>query len=144
MPIACHRRPGFPNETAFVVGAYIMLVIQAVVQTPTPPPMPVDPNFLISQIMPLIGGVAAMILFAVVARWFFHSPIGEALAEGIRLRRRRRWGITGDAGGDEPRVTALEEQVRLLSAQVLELGERLDFTERMLVDSRGRRVGAGE
>jgi len=120
-----------------------MLVTQVVVQTPAPPPLPVDPNFLVSEIMPLIGGVAAMILFAVVARWFFHSPIAEAIAEGIRLRRRRRWGI-GDSGGDEPRVAALEEQVRLLSTQLSELGERLDFTERMLAGGRARRLGTGE
>jgi len=121
-----------------------MLVTQVVVQTPAPPPLAVDPNFLVSQIMPLIGGVAAMILFAVVARWFFHSPMAEAIAEGIRLRRHRRWGLTGDSGGDQPRVTALEEQVRMLSTQLSELGERLDFTERMLAGGRSRRLGAGE
>lgn len=120
------------------------MFVTAVVQTPAPPPLPVDPNFLVSQIMPLIGGVATMILFAVVARWFFHSPIAESIAEGIRMRRRRRWGITGESGGDEPRVAALEEQVRFLSTQLSELGERLDFTERVLAGSRERRVGAGE
>jgi hypothetical protein len=121
-----------------------------VTQTPAPdqfppmPPMPVDPNYLVSQIIPLIGGLAAMVLFALVARWFFHSPIAESIAEGIRMRRRRRWGNTGESGGDEPRVAALEEQVRLLSTQLSELGERLDFTERILAGSRERRVGAGE
>jgi hypothetical protein len=77
-----------------------------------------------------------------VARWFFHSPIGEAIAEGIRLRRRRRYGLEGDS--DEPRVAALEEQVRLLTSQVSEMGERLDFAERLLAGSRERRVRAGE
>ena len=58
-----------------------------VTQTPAPdqlppmPPMPVDPNYLVSQIIPLIGGLAAMVLFALVARWFFHSPIAESIAE---------------------------------------------------------------
>ena len=120
-----------------------------VTQTPAPdpiqiPPMPVDPNFLVSQIMPLIGGIATLIVVALVARWFFQSPIGEALAEGIRLRRRRRWGSSGEVGGEEPRVAALEEQVRSLSTQLSEMGERLDFTERVLAGSRDRRVGAGE
>jgi hypothetical protein len=41
-------------------------------------------------------------------------------------------------------VAALEEQVRVLSTQLSELGERLDFTERVLAGSRDRRVGAGE
>jgi hypothetical protein len=123
-----------------------MLVTQTPAPDPLPPmpPMPVDPNFLVSQIMPLIGGIAAMVVVALVARWFFHAPIGEAFAEGIRVRRRRRWGITGDSGGDEPRVAALEDQVRLLSTQLSELGERLDFTERMLAGGRTRRLGAGE
>jgi hypothetical protein len=37
----------------------------------------------------------------------------------------------------------LEEQVRLLTAQVGELGERLDFTERMLATQRNARIGTG-
>ena len=114
-----------------------------VVQVPQPPGIPVDPNFLIHQIVPLVGlfGLAVMALVAV--RWFLHSPIAEAIAEGIRLRRRRRYGLAGEGGAEEPRVAALEEQVRLLTAQVAELGERLDFTERMLATQRERRIGAG-
>ncbi|HET9709379.1 MAG TPA: hypothetical protein VFP39_13870 [Gemmatimonadales bacterium] len=114
-----------------------------IVQVPQPPPsIPIDPNHLVNQIIPLVALVVGVIGFVVLARWFFHSPIGEAIAEGIRLRRRRRYGLSGD-GADEPRVAALEEQVRLLTAQVGELGERLDFTERMLATQRERRVGAG-
>jgi len=127
------------------VGAYDMFVMQVVVQTPPPPipSIPVDPNMLIHQLVPLIGSVAAMIVFALVVRWLFRSPIGEAIAEGIRLRRRRRYGLSGE-GTDEPRVGALEEQVRLLTSQVSELGERLDFTERVLVEHRERRIGTGK
>ena len=123
-----------------------MVVIQVVVQTPTPPPMPpipVDPNLVIHQIVPLIGGLAAMIIGALILRALFRSPIGEAIAEGIRLRRRRRYGL-GDEGADEHRVQALEEQIRLLTSQVSELGERLDFTERVLVEHRERRIGTGK
>jgi hypothetical protein len=104
------------------------------------PSIPVDPNMLIHQVVPLIGSVAAMIVVALVARWLFRSPIGEAIVEGIRLRRRRRYGVGGE-GADEPRVQALEQQIRLLTSQVSELGERLDFTERVLVEHRERRIG---
>ena len=45
---------------------------------------------------------------------------------------------------EEPRVQALEEQVRLLSSQVSELAERLDFTERVLAERRDRKLGAGQ
>ena len=118
-----------------------MLVIQVVI--PPPPPIPTDPNFLVAQIIPLVGGLAAMVVFALVARWLLHSPIGEAIAEGIRLRRRRRYGLRSEPS-DEPRVQELEEQVRLLSSQVSELGERLDFAERVLVEHRDRRIGTGK
>src|SRR5215470_1520051 len=111
-----------------------------IVQTP-PPSIPVDMNLLVNQIVPLVGMVVGVLAVVLVARWFFHSPVGEAIAEGIRLRRRRRYGPTESA--EEPRVAALEEQVRLLTAQVGELGERLDFTERMLATQAQRRVGAG-
>ena len=124
----------------------VMLALQApvppvIVQTP-PPSIPVDPNLLVNQIIPLVGMVLGIVGVVLVARWFFNSPVGEAIAEGIRLRRRRRYGLTGEPG-DDPRVAALEEQVRLLTAQVGELGERLDFTERMLATQRDRRIGAG-
>lgn len=111
-----------------------------IVQTP-PPSIPVDMNLLVNQIVPLVGMIVGVLAVVLVARWFFHSPVGEAIAEGIRLRRRRRYGLTESA--EEPRVAALEEQVRLLTAQVGELGERLDFTERMLATQAQRRVGAG-
>lgn len=109
---------------------------------PTPPSIPVDPNLIVNQVVPLVAVVVGIVALVLAARWLFNSPIGEAIAEGIRLRRRRRYGLT-EEGMDEPRVAALEEQVRLLTAQVGELGERLDFTERMLATQRERRIGAG-
>jgi len=109
---------------------------------PTVPSIPVDPNLIVDQVVPLVAVIAIGVMVVFVARWFFNSPIGEAIAEGIRMRRRRRYGLPGE-GAEDPRVAALEEQVRLLTAQVGELGERLDFTERMLATERGRRIGAG-
>ena len=126
----------------------LMLMLQTptapvIAQTPPPiPTIPVDPNLIVDQVVPLVAVIAIGVMLVLTARWFFHSPIGEAIAEGIRLRRRRRYGLAAD-GTDEPRVAALEEQVRLLTAQVGELGERLDFTERMLATQAQRRVGAG-
>lgn len=116
-----------------------------VIQTPPALPVPtLDPNFLASQLIPLVGVIAVLVVLGLTARWFFRSPIAEALAEGIRLRRRRRWGVSAEGRVDEPRVAELEEQVRGLATHVAELGERLDFTERMLVGGRERRSGARE
>ena len=123
-----------------------MRVIQVVVQTPPPPPpgIPVDPNFLIEYLAPLVGAALVLTFGALVLRWFFRSPIGEAIAEGIRLRRRRRWGQGGDVTGEPERVVALEEAVTRLHGQMSELAERLDFAERMLAERRQRQLGAGQ
>src|ERR1043166_1540618 len=86
-----------------------------IVQVPQPPGIPVDPNLLIHQIVPLIGVLALLAGSLLVLRWFFRSPIAEAIGEGIRLRRRRRYGLSGETAAEEPRVAALEEQVRLLT-----------------------------
>jgi hypothetical protein len=123
----------------------MMMLLQGPVLAPTPlppPTIPVDPNLIVDQVVPLVGVIAFGIMVVLTARWFFHSPIGEAIAEGIRLRRRRRYGLGAD-GAEDQRVAALEDQVRSLTAQVGELGERLDFTERMLATQAQRRVGAG-
>jgi len=122
----------------------MMMLLQGpvIAPTPLPPTIPVDPNLIVDQVVPLVGVIAIGIMMVFTARWFFHSPIGEAIAEGIRLRRRRRYGLGAD-GAEDPRVAALEDQVRSLTAQVGELGERLDFTERMLATQAQRRVGAG-
>ena len=122
------------------------------VQTPLPPTPPpgIDPNFLINQLVPLVEGIAALVAGVLVLRWLFHSPIGEALAEGIRARRRRRWGgVGGDTTGEvgaaaERRVEVLEGQVGLLQGQISELAERLDFAERVLAERRERKLGAGQ
>lgn len=113
----------------------------------TPPPG-VDPNFLVSQIIPLIGAVAAMIVGGVVLYAFFKSDLAKAIAERIRagIHRRKHWkglggewtDTPGDGARDEGRVAQLEEQVDVLHGQVAELAERLDFAERLLAQKRER------
>lgn len=123
----------------------MMVMMQVVAPVPPPPGIPFDPNFLTVQIVNSLEGLIAAVVIVFVVRWFFKSPIAEAIAEGIRLRRRRKWGTTGEvAGVDESHVAALEERVGVLSEQVSELGERLDFAERMLAGRGERRLGAGQ
>ncbi len=100
------------------------------------PPMHLDPNFIINQMMPVI----ALVVVLLGLRWVFRSPVGEAIAERIRMRARGRWGAMGE---DPQRAAALEEQVSQLQGQVSELAERLDFAERLLAEGRERRLGAG-
>ena len=94
--------------------------------------MPVDPNFLISQLIPLVGAVAALIVGGVVLHAFFKSDLAAAFAERIRAGKHRRRGADTTGGGDDGRVAELEEQVGQLHGQMAELAERLDFAERLL------------
>ena len=120
----------------------MMLLIQA----PTPLPPGIDPNFLITQLIPLIGAVAALIVGGVVLYAFFKSDLAAAIAERIRagMHRRRPWKGLGDEGGDEGHVAQLEERVDVLHGQIAELAERLDFAERLLAQKRERTLRAGE
>jgi hypothetical protein len=109
-------------------------------QGPLPPPG-LDPNLVFNEVVPIITTVVVIVAVAVALRWIFRTPVGEAIAERIRTRGRRRWG----AVGDEPqRVEALEAQVSHLQGQVSELAERIDFAERMLAERRERKLGAGQ
>ncbi len=115
-------------------------------QTPVPPlpPMPappVDPNLLVMQLVPLIGVLGALIVGALMLRWFFRSPVWEALAERMRARTQQRLGDVGM--GDDRRVAALEDHVHRLQGQIGELAERVDFAERILAEHRAQRLGAG-
>jgi uncharacterized protein YlxW (UPF0749 family) len=100
-------------------------------------PVPVDLNHVINQVSPFI----ALAFTFIGVRWVLRSPLGEALAERIRMRTRGRWSGPGD---DPQRVAALEEQVSHLQAQVSELAERIDFAERLLAERRERKLGAGQ
>jgi len=102
-------------------------------------PPGLDLNFLLNQVMPIV----ALVVVFVGLRWLFRSPVGEALAERVRMRARGRWGV-GMMGEDPQRMAALEEHVSQLQGQISELAERLDFAERLLAEQRGRKLGAGQ
>jgi len=110
-----------------------------------PPPANVE---VLHNLVPLVGILGIAICVACVLRWVVNSPVGDAIAESIRLNSRPRRHWKGKGGEwesvpvdamDENRVAELEHQVQQLSGQVTELVERLDFTERVLAESRGTR-----
>jgi hypothetical protein len=108
-----------------------------------PPRSPgIDATYLLNQIAPLIALVVVGALGVVVLRVLLRSPFGEAVAEQIRERTRRRFGPA--PGSEAPRLAELEDQVARPSGQVSELAERLDFAERMLAARRERTLGAGQ
>jgi hypothetical protein len=121
-----------------------MPMMQVVVQAPTPPNVPFDPNFALGAVVPLLGVVALALAAAFIFRWFFRSPIGEAIAEGIRERRGRRWRGPWSAEAEPGRMAGLEQEVTRLRGEISELAERLDFAERMLAERREPKLRAGQ
>lgn len=107
------------------------------------PPLPpgLDPNVVFHDVVPFAVLVVLLVASTAAVRAIFRSPVGEALAERIRQRSTRRWGVATE---DPQRVAALEQQVSQLQGQVSELAERLDFAERMLAERRERKLGAGQ
>jgi hypothetical protein len=102
-------------------------------------------------IFPAIAGSLAS---AFIAKWFFQSPVAEAMAERIRQssRRRKHWkGLGGEwldeplegTGLDDRRAAELDSRLTTLTDQVSELAERLDFAERLLSEKRASNLGAG-
>jgi hypothetical protein len=101
----------------------------------------------------LLGVMAVCTAAALISRWFFQSPMADALAEQMRQngRRRKHWkGLGGewidvpaDGVADEQRAAELEDRLSALSGQVSELAERLDFAERLLAEKRSSKLGAG-
>ena len=124
-----------------------MTLLQVVVQAPPPPPPTpfppgLDPNLLVNQLFPVIGFVGLLIVAGLAIRWFFKSPIAEAIGERLRAKTRQRFGDTGE--GEPERIAGLEHQITALQGQLSELAERVDFAERMLAERRERKLSAGQ
>jgi hypothetical protein len=102
----------------------------------------------------VVPAIAACVALALIGKWFFQSPVADALAERIRTsgRRRKHWKGLGGEWHDEPldgpalddrRAAELDDRLTTLTAQVSELAERLDFAERVLAEKRAPQLGAG-
>ena len=102
-------------------------------QTPLPPTPPpgIDPNFLVSQLIPLIGMIGGMVLAGVVLYAFFKSDLAKAMAERIRagIHRKKRWKGFGGEWSDTPtegladadHVAELEQRVTDMQGQIAEM-----------------------
>jgi hypothetical protein len=106
---------------------------------PVPSPPGLDPNYVFSELVPIIGIVTIIIVAAIGLRLVFRTPVGEAIAQRIRSR------LHGGRGFEDDRARAeLEERVAQLQEQVSELSERVDFAERLLAGQRDRQLGGGK
>jgi hypothetical protein len=105
---------------------------------PVPTPPGLDPNYVFSELMPLIAIVGIIIFSAIGLRLIFRTPVGEAIAQRIRSRLHG-----GRSFEDDQARAELEERLAQLQEQVGELTERVDFAERLLAGQRDRQLGGG-
>ena len=111
-------------------------------QTPAPvPQIPFDVNVFLDNLIPLVATGIVIIGGLIALRIIMRSPVGEAWAERIRLRTRRKYGdaaaITGEQG---TQIEAVQDQMGRIEAHLSELTERIDFTERILAKQRDPNV----
>jgi hypothetical protein len=84
-----------------------------------------------------LGSLFLAIALIVCARWFFRSELSDAVADS--LRRRHADGIDPVlVERVEEIAERMEEEIGQLRADVGELGERVEFTERLLAAVRDR------
>lgn len=108
-----------------------MMLLQAVPPTPPPvPQIPLDPNLFFSTMDP--GAIVMIVLTVVAAVTVVLWPLVRALARRLEAK-----------GGRDPALQRELEQVQqrlaevdALHGRVADLEERLDFTERLLAQSR--------
>ncbi len=73
----------------------------------------------------------------ICARWFFRSELSDAVAESVR--RKNRGEIDPDLAERLEELTErFGEELEQLRGEIVELNERQDFTERVLVEVRQR------
>jgi len=84
-----------------------------------------------------VGGLFLAVAIIVCARWFFRSDLSDAVGEALR----RKHGVGLDSTLVE-RLEVLAERVDAeigeLRNEVMELGERVEFAERLLTAVRQR------
>lgn len=86
-----------------------------------------------------MGSMFLAIAVIAVAFWFFRSPLCCSIADSIRSQHGR--AVDADLAGHlEESIDHLTDAVSALRAELYELGERVDFTERALTAVQRREV----
>ncbi|NIN09933.1 MAG: hypothetical protein GTN62_00820 [Gemmatimonadales bacterium] len=87
-----------------------------------------------------MGALFIAIALAIIAYWFFHSPLCVACSEAVRESTRPGSADARLEERFEEAIERLTEEVGALRTEVMELAERVDFTERVLVEARDRKA----
>ena len=85
----------------------------------------------------ILGTLFLAVALVICARWFFRSELSDAVAESMR-RKHRVEVEPGAVERIEELAERMDEELVHLRGEITELSERLDFTERVLVEVRHR------
>ncbi|UCG87348.1 MAG: hypothetical protein JSW71_02035 [Gemmatimonadota bacterium] len=85
----------------------------------------------------MLGTLFLAVALIICARWFFRSELSDAVAQSLRSKHRGEFEPEM-AERIEELAERLDEELAQLRGEITELGERMDFTERVLVEVRQR------
>lgn len=107
-----------------------MIQIQGPPPIPNPPSIPVDPNLIASTLdSPAIVMIVLLVMTAcTIVLW----PLVRALARRLEGRGGQDAALRGEVEHLQQRLGEVDQ----LQIRIADLEERLDFTERMLAQSR--------
>ena len=106
------------------------MLVQGLPPIPDPPSIPLDPNLM----MPRMDSpaIVMVVLLVVTACTIVLWPLVRALARRLEGRGGQDAALRGEVEQLHQRLGEVDQ----LQARIAELEERLDFTERMLAQSR--------
>jgi Tfp pilus assembly protein PilN len=103
------------------------MLLQAIPPIPDPPSIPMDPNMMMNS-----PAVVMIVLLVMTACTIVLWPLVRALARRLEGRGGQDAALRGEVEHLQQRLGEVDQ----LQVRIAELEERLDFTERMLAQSR--------
>lgn len=109
-------------------------------QTPVPPVPPLPPEIAVGQSGPPAEAVIVVVI--VIVAGLLLAPLVRAWAR--RLDRGGRGGVDGEARAELDALRARVAELEMVEHRVMELEERMDFSERLLTQRSGEPVRRGD
>lgn len=109
-------------------------------QTPVPPVPPVPPEIVVGANGPPVEAIVVVVMVVVGA--LLLAPLVRAWAR--RLERGGRGGVDDEARAELDALRARVAELETVEHRVMELEERMDFSERLLTQRSGEPVRRGD
>jgi hypothetical protein len=95
--------------------------------------------------MPLVAVLIVGVVVVIGLQVLMKSAVGEAWAERIRRKTGQKFSEPGAVTGEQTaiQIEAVQDQMGRIEAHLMEINERLDFTERVLSKKDPNAIGPG-